>query len=228
MTLDKIADWITIIAGSMTILGLSGVVSWGIGKHFSSAAANRIYQISLSVLKFGLSFLLLFIVFFIWQFCYGELVLLAKGSYSHGTFYWDINHPIPHIVCYTITIPIFLFIFIACALCVVMGSLSPFTAIPKKWRNKNIELDVKKKNALKILTAEYGSGSTFIDVKNRLDQYVFPDRIEFKVTNQVFGFDPTPGVPKVLNISVKTQNSEKKFKFKEGIVVQIINDNIRP
>ena len=109
-----------------------------------------------------------------------------------------------------------------------MGSLRPFRAIPQKWRNKNIELEIKKKKAMQILKAEYGSGSTFVDVKNRLEQYIFSDRIEFMVTNEVFGFDPTPGVPKVLNISVKTKNNEKQFEFKEGNVVQIIDDNIKP
>ncbi len=228
MTIDKIADWFSIVAGSMTILGLSGVVSWGIGKHFSNAIANKVYQISLSVFKLGLSFLLLFIIFFIWKFFYGEMIIFSKDTWANGTFYWDTNYPIPHLVCYAVTIPIFSFLYVICALCIVMGSLSPFKSIPQKWRNKNIELDIKKKKVIQILKAEYGSGSTFVDVKNRLEQYIFNDRIDFKVTNKIFGFDPTPGIKKTLIIIVKTQNIEKQFEFKEGSIAQIIADNIKP
>jgi len=216
--LSLIADWVSIIAGIMTVIGISGIVTWSIGRHLTNTMANRIFAISIQMLKIGLILLFLFILFFLWQTFYGILLVIAKGN-SHN-FYWDPNKPIPHILTYLISGLIFLFFSISGSFCIYLGSISPIKNLLYRWRISNISFDDLSKNAIEIISAQYGQNETFIDVAHVVKQFMHNNKIEFIASNKLFG-DPLPKITKVLKMELKIRGKKikKEFKEKEKVLI---------
>ena len=70
-----------------------------------------------------------------------------------------------------------------------------------------------------ILSAQYGHKRNHVDVTNRLKELARADR-PIRVSNNVFGVDPDPGVVKTLRIYARDPNGqEQMFEYREGSVV---------
>jgi len=70
-----------------------------------------------------------------------------------------------------------------------------------------------------ILSAQYGHERNHVDVTNRLRELARADR-PIRISNNVFGVDPDPGVVKTLRIYARGPNGqEQMFEYREGSVV---------
>ena len=69
---------------------------------------------------------------------------------------------------------------------------------------------------LKIVKAEYGSGTTFTDVTSQLNDLVIDNKLTVTLSNGIPGFDPTPGVLKYGKIKYEYDNKVKEKKVTEG------------
>jgi len=70
-----------------------------------------------------------------------------------------------------------------------------------------------------ILSAQYGTARSHVDVTNRLRELAQRDR-RFRMGNSTFGVDPDPGVVKALRIYARGPDGrERMFEFREGSTV---------
>jgi|SRR5712692_78243 len=60
-----------------------------------------------------------------------------------------------------------------------------------------------------ILSAQYGTGRSHVDVTNRLKELARQDRL-FRMGNSTFGVDPAPGQIKVLRIYARGPNGQER------------------
>lgn len=80
---------------------------------------------------------------------------------------------------------------------------------------------ILKTRKLKILKAEYGSGTTFINITTQLNNFVENDKISIPLKNSVAGLDPTPGVTKIVNIKYELNGKIFEKKFIEGKNIEL-------
>lgn len=73
----------------------------------------------------------------------------------------------------------------------------------------------------KIVKADYGSGSTFIDITNRLNDLIVDNKLNITLSNGIPGIDPTPGVVKVGNIRYKSNNKTFDKHYKENDLIDL-------
>jgi hypothetical protein len=70
-----------------------------------------------------------------------------------------------------------------------------------------------------ILSAQYGTGRSHVDVTNRLKELARQDRV-FRMGNETFGVDPDPGQTKTLRIYARgPDDQERMFEYREGSTV---------
>lgn len=70
-----------------------------------------------------------------------------------------------------------------------------------------------------ILSAQYGTERSHVDVTNRLKELASAD-LQFRMGNRSFGVDPDPGAVKTLRIYARGPNGqEQMFEYREGSVV---------
>ena len=70
-----------------------------------------------------------------------------------------------------------------------------------------------------ILSAQYGTPRSHVDVTNRLKEVARQDRT-FRMGNSTFGTDPDPGQVKTLRIYARGPNGqERMFEYREGSTV---------
>ena len=70
-----------------------------------------------------------------------------------------------------------------------------------------------------ILSAQYGTARSHVDVTNRLKEIASRDRV-FRMGNSTFGVDPDPGQRKVLRIFARgPYGHERMFEYLEGSTV---------
>jgi hypothetical protein len=70
-----------------------------------------------------------------------------------------------------------------------------------------------------ILSAQYGTERSHVDVTNRLKELASAD-LQFRMGNRSFGVDPDPGAVKTLRIYARGPNGqEQMFEYREGSVI---------
>lgn len=69
---------------------------------------------------------------------------------------------------------------------------------------------------LQILQATYGVGDRMIDVTNRLRSQVRGGRLDVRADNDLAGWDPAPGVPKVLYVTYSSGGREQRVRVREA------------
>lgn len=78
-----------------------------------------------------------------------------------------------------------------------------------------------QRRQLKILTADYGSGNTFVDITNQLNNLVVDNKLNVTMSNGILGFDPTPNVLKIGHITYESDGKILTKKYVEGEVVDL-------
>lgn len=69
---------------------------------------------------------------------------------------------------------------------------------------------------LQIVHATYGAYNRTIDVTSRLRSYVHGDRLSVKVSNDLAGYDPAPGVPKTMWVTYQVGGREYRVSVRES------------
>lgn len=80
---------------------------------------------------------------------------------------------------------------------------------------------ILRRRKLKILKAEYGSGTTFVDVTTQLNNFVVNDKISIPLRNSIVGVDPTPGTVKVAKIRYEINGKEHKSQVVEQEMINL-------
>lgn len=105
-------------------------------------------------------------------------------------------------------------------------------AIFGKKVNKTKELEKRAKRVIRhnkklsitpfeILSAQWGSGTTYREVSARLRQLIWDYRIKTFVGVELAGFDPTPGVAKSLKISYTVLGEKRTTEAHEGTILEL-------
>ena len=103
MTFPEFANWVTVVSGSMTIIGLSGLFSWGIFSRSRGGLSATVFEVFAYSWKTGLCLLLLVPFYIIWYLLYGELLSFVTRGYAIKDFYWDSLYPIRYSATYLAT-----------------------------------------------------------------------------------------------------------------------------
>ncbi len=81
--------------------------------------------------------------------------------------------------------------------------------------------------ALRIVTARYGDGARFSDVRDRLQGLVRNDAISLKVDNAGMGSDPAPAKAKSLEVTYEYRGTTYQTSVKEGATLTLPDANAR-
>ena len=76
-------------------------------------------------------------------------------------------------------------------------------------------------NALSITSAQWGSGTKYQNVSQRLQNMIRNNRLSVKVTPQNMGGDPTPGTSKKLNVTYRWQGRTMNVTRVEGEMLNL-------
>lgn len=76
-------------------------------------------------------------------------------------------------------------------------------------------------NSLSITSAQWGSGTKYQNVSQRLQNMIRNNRLSVKVTPQNMGGDPTPGVSKTLNVTYRWQGRNLTVSRVEGEMLNL-------
>lgn len=77
-----------------------------------------------------------------------------------------------------------------------------------------------KSRSFKILSATYGSGNTFIDITNQLNDAVEDNKLKIVMSNNIAG-DPTPGIRKKGKIRYEYANKESEIEYAESDTIDL-------
>ncbi len=133
-TISQFANIISIISGAMTILGISGIVTWGLFKREEELLANKIIAVSTYSVKCFLCIILLFTIIIMFKVLYIEFVLLLTGKFIETS--WHPFTDLIHSICY-ITISLFIIpLYVILCLCIYSWSLLPIRKFIKLLKKK--------------------------------------------------------------------------------------------
>ena len=224
LTRKILADWISIFAGTMTIVGIPGLAIWSYKKKLDKLSALRVYRFMLFLFKLGLILLFIGIILIPSNFTYSLLIVLGKGSLDSSTFYWDDNYALAYLFSYVVTILIYGFVAFLGSACIYTGTIRPLRVIRENWNKVQITFEKSRYKPVEILEARYGTKSSFVDVKHILDEMLTPEKLEFTVGNSLFS-DPIKGVRKTLELKIKVGDEVIEQKHKERTDVALFFDS---
>ncbi|MBT7617982.1 MAG: hypothetical protein HN590_11930 [Calditrichaeota bacterium] len=222
-----IADWTSIIAGVMTVIGVPGLAIWSFRKRFEKLSALRVYRLMIVLVKVSMILLYWGVLLIPTYFLYGFLLVCSKGSLAAGTLFWEKGYAIAYLFSYGVTIPLLIFTAFIGAAIIYTGSSKPFQIIRDNWNMIQITFESSKYSSFKILDARYGAKASFNDVKSILSEIATDEKLEFKVGNDLFD-DPIYGEPKRLYLKIEIGDEILEQEYNEGKSVTIFFDESRP
>src|SRR5271169_6771097 len=105
MTFSDFANYVSTISGIMTILGIGGIISWGVAERTRNTFAARVVLILSYSIKTALVCALLIPLKFVWQTLYVvSFRYIGDGTFSYVNPYWYSSAPITNIVVYVISL----------------------------------------------------------------------------------------------------------------------------
>ncbi|MEI7637024.1 MAG: hypothetical protein WCJ37_06925 [Syntrophus sp. (in: bacteria)] len=137
MTIASIADFISIVAGTMTIFGVGGLLSWSLVKKTKENLPDTTLSIFVMAFKLALCILML------WLFAVPVVLLhmfivlsIGKGSIGSGDLFWGDEYSYAYIISYIIGVLVWVpAYFISCA-CIYSWSFQPVIIFFKRFSNK--------------------------------------------------------------------------------------------
>ena len=196
------ANWISIIAGFFTILGLSGIVTWSVFKKEKSQWATTVLSSFNYSMKTAICLILAARLGGIYVLLYSFSMVMLKGDAS--PLWWEsdkaIFHIIPHFILSAIAIPFYL---ILCA-CIYKFSIEPIQRFIEIFRNQ------KKLEIIEAIYSSIVDPSKLIDVTDDVRKLVSRGKRRFRVLNDIFdGADPHKGKGKILSIKYRLDGDER-------------------
>jgi hypothetical protein len=221
-SIEKTLKVLSILADAMTVLGVGGVLTYGVFTKDKNLLGRKVYRFIVVAFRLWIVLAAGILIYALYEIPYGLTLVILKGK--TGNFYWEEGKEIQHILAYLVT---------TLLLIVPYGllSMSVFTAslyYPKLFL-KNIlggyfhpDLSMYKRHvSLEIVEAVYGSPSHNIDVTAILRSMVDAGKLRVFVTNSLAG-DPHYGVVKTLRIRYRLGDETEKTMVKtEGELLEI-------
>ena len=127
MEFKDIVDYISLLSGIMTILGIGGLLSWSIVERKSNILANKIYIIFSYSLKTAAALFISIPFIEAWKAVYTFLFrYFASGAIP---LVWDSTHPVATIASYSGSLMLIVPIYLTITACLYFWSLSPLLRV---------------------------------------------------------------------------------------------------
>jgi hypothetical protein len=125
MSFAEFADIVTVVSGTMTILGIGGIVSWGFLSRGGNELAETIVMVMAYSIRMGVCGLLILPAYVAWDFIYEITLVFLLGSLSMANLYWQNEHPVKYLAAYLLSLSLVLPVYLTIAACVFRSSLKP-------------------------------------------------------------------------------------------------------
>lgn len=136
MDLNLISTIVSIVSGLMTILGISGVVTWGFKNTETRPGADSIIIIFVYSIKFFINTIILAVLSLLAYMMNFGVVLVLKGHIqAESNEYWEKGYEFQHILSYLIVALLFIPMFLLLSATVYQWSFSPFNKFFSKFRS---------------------------------------------------------------------------------------------
>ena len=120
----SVVEVVDLIAGLMTIIGISGVVTWSLTS--SNKLADGIAGFAAHCLRITIFIFLIGPFFWMWVALYPWVFMrFSGGSFSYVEFLWNSQDPFKSIVSYVVSVPIVLALYLLTCLVIYYWSLRP-------------------------------------------------------------------------------------------------------
>jgi hypothetical protein len=124
------SNYVSTVSGIMTIIGISGVVSWGISELLRSNFAAKVFLVFVYSMKTALAFALFIPIFFSWNLVYlFTFLTIDDGTLSYVNFFWDNSHPLANVFAYLVSLGFFIPFYAISVACFYSGSLTPVSGL---------------------------------------------------------------------------------------------------
>ncbi|AFL73258.1 hypothetical protein [Thiocystis violascens] len=140
MTLSYLADIVTLIAGAMTILGLSGLLSWSYFHKNESPLSERVLTIFAYSIKTSLACVLTYYAYWLWSWFYLWLLVDFWGSALHmAKFYWNQEEAPRYLFAYFFSLALFVPLYVSSVIALYSSSFVPIKRLAVAIFKKNSE-----------------------------------------------------------------------------------------
>ena len=220
--MDMIERTLRWIADVMTILGISGLGSYGLFKKDRSMLGRKVFNFTLILIKMLFILIGAIIIYFIFVYVYKFIVSFLIGNSLN--IYWEEGKEFTHIISYLLSFLITMPIFLLWSLVISSFSLYYAKLLWNKMLSSVYSFDLTKYNQLyklEIIEAFYGTSDAIrIDVKNVLQSFISKGKLNVVASNELAG-DPQFGVIKELKVRYSIDGTEKDAIVKEGETLRI-------
>jgi len=212
--IEKILKILSVLADVMTVLGIGGVLTYGVLTRDKNLLGRKVYRLIVFFFRLSLVLAAGIFLYALYEIPYGLMLVALKGQTGH--FYWEEGKEIQHVLAYVVSI---LFLIVPYSL----FGMSVFTAslyYPKLFLKSIMggyyhpDLSVYKQHVfLEILEAVYGTPKHNIDVTAILRSMVEDDQLRVFANNGLAG-DPHKGVRKTLTVKYRLNDEPEKTLVK--------------
>jgi hypothetical protein len=200
MKYNQIKELISIIADSITILGLIWVAIYGFVKKHKSLIGFRINEFISSIFKIAIISIFGIILFQISSGIFEIVIVFTKGS-THGEL-WESGYGFLYILAYFISSAIGLTLFWFMSTIIWTGSFIYCKNIWDKTKVAKLIQKLADADKLIILKAEYKTSNKSFDVTDILSKMIKSNQLTITASNDLAG-DPEVNVRKVLEINYR-------------------------
>lgn len=212
---------ISVIADLMTILGLGGILTYGIYLKDRNLFGLRIFKIITFSFRLAIIIAIGALSYRLFDFPYAFFLVIFKGDTMN--FYWEDGKEIQYIFTYIasglISLPIVIFSIFSIATSSLYYPKLFLNQISGGYIRFNLD-KYKHLVALEILEASYGTKIHSIDVTHILRSMVDTGKLQVVAGNQLAG-DPHFLVPKILKVKYRYNQVDKTIEVNENDVLRI-------
>jgi hypothetical protein len=134
--LNLIANIISIIAGAMTILGISGIVGWSLFGKDRGPLQRKIAAVFAFSLKTAFCMILLVLIGGPAFVVYAMTIEFFGGGFSTANAFWDPAKPVAYLVAYLFITLLFDTSYLILCSCIYEWSLGPFRRLRRGFRKE--------------------------------------------------------------------------------------------
>ncbi|MTB46044.1 hypothetical protein [Providencia sp. wls1950] len=130
--MKNVIDVLSLISSIMTIMGITGVLSWGLSSKPEERSNIALYILAL---MFRVAVCIIVIAIFVWPFAMARSwfsFMLFDGpsevisSLKNPSLWWRDDYSVSYILGYVVTIPITLVLIVPCVASIWSRSITPF------------------------------------------------------------------------------------------------------
>ena len=221
-SIEKTLKVLSVLADVMTVLGVGGVLTYGVFKKDKNLLGRKVYRFMVVAFRLCIVLVVGILIYALYDIPYAIMLVILKGQ--TGNFYWEEGKEIQHILAYIVTILLLIVPYGLLGMSVFTASLYYPKLFLKTILGGYFHPDLsmyKQHVSLEIVEAVYGSSNHNIDVTAILRSMVDAGKLRIIVSNSLAG-DPHYGVVKTLRIRYRLDDETEKTIVKtEGELLEI-------